>query len=575
MMMQHDGGGGGGSSYSLRTHRELNAYVGSASRTDLETLRRNWRDSAHRAHTMADLIEAKLADLTAEGGWTGSGAETFAQVIRHDLIANLRAYARRAGGYTPEGHQNVSHASDVEAIQEAVGQSYNLATNNNIPWDVDTTWQVRRKEVDQSLFGKIDELVTGEDEEYEKAKSNSPYEIMNGRQSLVREVPKPEFEAVQNGIPANPSSPVFSRTNTNVSPVVDRFDRTMEGLNIGTNPRANVYGGVVDVEAALRNYAPQEVQRAGTTNTTNPGETGGSVGFPGGPQGPGGGGGTNVPNPNTPGDGGGGNGGGTGGNTGPDFGGPGTGGNEGPDFEVGPPGIGGPGTGGGGPDFEVGPPGTGGPGTGGGGPDFEVGPPGTGGPGTGGGGPDFEVGGPGEGGQIGGVETGTGAAGVTPVGTGPGAGAGIGGIGGIGGTAGPAGPGAVNVGATPGAGGLGSLAPGAVNAGKPGTSFSVGADGRPMLNAGNVGGLPGARAGAGMGGPGGPGAGAGGDGAGGRPPGAGGGPGAGGAPMAGNRRGQRSGDGEEEQDGQVDETWLEEDRSVWGNRAAAPPHEIR
>jgi len=34
-------------------------------------------------------------------------------------------------------------------------------------------------------------------------------------------------------------------------------------------------------------------------------------------------------------------------------------------------------------------------------------------------------------------------------------------------------------------------------------------------------------------------------------------------------------DNDDEQATEIDGTWLEEEQSVWGNRAAAPPPEIR
>ena len=522
-MYTHDGGGGG-SYYTLRTHRELNAYVASASTIDLDRLRRNWDDSGRNAHQMADLIEAKLAKLTAAGGWTGPGAEAFANTIRKELVANLRDYARRAGGYTPEGEQNVSHAHDLEVISEAVSGSYSAANSHNIPWDVDTTWNVRQKHVDQSLFSHIEEAVTGEDEDYEKAKKNAPYEVVNGGNSVVKEVPKPQYEPIESSVPPNPSSTVYEATNTSVAPTVKRFDLILERLGLGEGPKQHVYTAVNNVHSVLSSYAPEQVTEADTTDkgtSTGAGATNGP-----GAHGGGGGAGTSPGrNFGPPGGGGGGDyGGGTGG---------GGGGYDGPDHDTNPGGpIGGPGTGGGDGGHDINPGGPiGGPGDGGG-----VEPPLTGG--------------------VGGGETGA-------AGAGPSAPP----VGGIGAPAPAPAAAPVSVGAGPGVGGLGSLGPGAMNAGAPGTSFGIGADGRPTVNTGKVGAIAG-----GANTPDGAGVRGAGSGAGGAH---GAGPHGAGMPASG-ARGRRTGSsGDDEQEQELDETWLEEDESVWGNRAAAPPSEIR
>ncbi|HLQ82109.1 MAG TPA: hypothetical protein VK103_01125 [Bacillota bacterium] len=525
-MYTHDGGGGG-SYYTLRTHRELNAYVASASTIDLDRLRRNWDDSGRNAHQMADLIEAKLAKLTAAGGWTGPGAEAFANTIRKELVANLRDYARRAGGYTPEGEQNVSHAHDLEVISEAVSGSYSAANSHNIPWDVDTTWNVRQKHVDQSLFSHIEEAVTGEDEDYEKAKKNAPYEIVNGGNSVVKEVPKPQYEPIESSVPPNPSSTVYEATNTSVAPTVKRFDLILERLGLGEGPKQHVYTAVNNVHSVLSSYAPEQVTEADTTDkgtSTGAGATNGP-----GAHGGGGGAGTSPGrNFGPPGGGGGGTGGGGG-----DHGGGTGGGYDGPDHDTNPGGpIGGPGTGGGDGGHDINPGGPiGGPGDGGG-----VEPPLTGG--------------------VGGGETGA-------AGAGPSAPP----VGGIGAPAPAPAAAPVSVGAGPGVGGLGSLGPGAMNAGAPGTSFGIGADGRPTVNTGKVGAIAG-----GANTPDGAGVRGAGSGAGGAH---GAGPHGAGMPASG-ARGRRTGSsGDDEQEQELDETWLEEDESVWGNRAAAPPSEIR
>lgn len=534
--MQHDGGGGGGSSHSLATQRELNALLSLSDSTGVRQMAGRWSSTGRRAHQIADLIEAKLADLTAEGGWTGSGATAFAEAIRSDALAPLRNYARRAAGVTDQGEQNVSHAKDLEPIAEAISGANQTASQNNIPWDVDTRWDARQKDVEQSLLSKIDELLTGQDEAYEKAKANSPYEIVNGNEQVVKQVAKTEFEPIESSIPAAPASRYFDKAQVCVDPTVMRFDLLMRRLDIGTAPRQSVQNGVDGVESALRSYAPQQTEQQQESDKGKRAGAGGPSGGGGGnlPGGGTGGGGGSVNLPDGNGGGGPDTGGGTdlpGDNRGPD----------GPGFEE--PDVDDPDLGNGGDDTprelpdgpKVGiddpcPPGPGG--------DLDL--------------PKAEPL-PGDDDLTGGLDKGTRGAG-TP---GPGA------VGGPAPVGGPTPAPTVGAGAGAGVGGLGNLG-GSLNPGNPGTSFSLGANGRPQFNLGATSPLPGAGAGAGAGAGTGAGAGAG----------AGAGGSGAGMPMA-RPAGRRSDDEEESAELEGDETWLEEDQSVWGNRAAAPPAEIR
>ncbi len=547
MNMMVDGGGGGGSSHSFATQRELNALLAQADSSNVREMSRTWSGSGRRAHQIADLVESKLADLTAEGGWTGSGAQAFAATLRDEAVTPLRDFARRTAGITPQGEQNVSHAADLLPIAEAIESAHDTATRNNIPWDIDHNWEVRQKDVPQSLLSKIDELLTGQDEAYEEAKSNSPYEVLTGSRSVVKEVPKPEYAAIESSIPATPASRYYDAAGLCMSPTVMRFDLLMRRLDIGVTPRQAVQNGADRVESVLGTYAPPTAKEyTGSDRGTGPGGVNPGTGGPSGPGGPGG--------PGAPG--------GSGG-SGPGGSGPGgrLPGGPGP-FDPSDPGPNGPqlpddpgftdpeGPGGQNPPGNLPPPGVIDPGDW---PRTEV-------PEC----PVFEPPGndlpdPNDPELTGGLGGGTGGAGLGPGNTGPGGlpGGGVG-----------AGPGAGGPAATAGVGGLGSLG-GGQQSGVPGTSFSMGSDGRPVVNPGSTGsfGAPSARPGAGAG-PLGAGAGAG----------AGAGTGAGGSTMAGGAplaRPARSARDDDETPEEIDGTWLEEEQSVWGNRAAAPPHEIR
>lgn len=528
-------GGGGSSNYGEHTQRALLALIGSTTLTNLRATRSMWEDTAQRASTIADLIEERLDALTSdEGGWTGPGAEAFAALIRKDLVKNLRDYALRAAGVSPKGNANTGYAADLKPVEQQVDASYSTASHHNIPWDVDTQWRVDQEVPDQGLLSKVEEVVQGEDEDYEEAKKKAPYMILNGQSATLKKVPQPEWESLEQSItPVDPPS-IFTRTSVPVDAKVHRFDRLMEAQQMNSSVKPSVHTAANDVHSSIASYQPQEPEDfAFTGGSLADGKevtdhTGGTAPAPGG-SGP-------KPGPSTP-----------GGPTTP------TPGPETPDPDPTNPHQPGPETG----TPHPGPtPGPGGP------------TPGPGGPTPGPGVPPIDPtdptypGDPGPGGYD---DPKTGGAGVTGP-TAPGA-PGPGGIGGpsVGGPA-PSptigtGPGAAGV------GGMGSLGVGApVAAGaRPGMSFQVGANGRPMVNPGSVGPVAGANGAS-------PGSGAGGGAGAGTGAGAGSGTSAAGAPMG--RRGQNS-DDEEENGEEVDGTWLEEDDSVWGSRAGAPPAEIR
>ncbi|SDD17096.1 WXG100 family type VII secretion target [Auraticoccus monumenti] len=572
MHAAHDGGGGGGQ-YAGATQRQNMAFIASTQLADLEGSQDDWRDSARQADEVADLVERQLTGLTAEGGWTGAGARAYAAMITRDLVEPLRDFAevarRNARAYQP--------------LIRAVNQAHSAAVSNNVPWDVDTAWFVTRKEVDQGLFSKIEEAVQGEDEDYEKAKANAPYEIKRGNDAPVKSVPKEQWELNEAMNPLTSAPTVFTRVGTPVSDSQHRFDKMMETEGLNDGPRSNVRAAAQGIDTELRSFSPAPVETYSASGDeyhaptppggggSTPGGGGGSPSGPGGPSSPDG--------PRT---------GGPDGPTGPD--GPGHDGPDGPrpDGPDGPTGPDGPVPGD--PTTPVSPTPTGPGGPGGPGAD------GPGGPGADGpGGPGADgPGGPGTGSPLGPGSTGP---------SGPGVG-GIGGPGGSGGspvsavpvaadgtsaagvtaigapsvtTAAPSGLPAMSTGAPAGSpGGLGALPMATPGGGAPGTSFSL-AGGRPSLSAGAHGSMPGSGT-AGVGGPGGPGTGSAGTGTAGTSGAGGTGAGAGGAGqgMAGGpAAARRAGDRDEEEQTELDGTWLEEDESVWGARSTAPPPEIR
>ncbi|OYO01844.1 hypothetical protein CGZ97_15600 [Enemella evansiae] len=574
-------GGGSSSAYSLYTQREIMAVIGSLDSTALDRTERMWRDTASAAREIHGLVRKRLDDLTGPGGWTGPGAEAYRNSIKRDVLDKLEAYAADA----------TRNADALAPVNQSVSSSIGAALLNDIPWDRDTNWEVTRKEVEQSLFGKVDEIFTGEDEDYEKAKEQAPYLVLNGQRNTLDSVEPKRWETLLTVYPQQQQSPqIFRQTDTPVTPQVHRFDQLMEALGLNSNQVQTVRTRADSVDEQLQRYQPTDQQHpdddrrtrapGSGTNDPTPNSTGTGPSAPSTNTAPPS---TNNLNPSGPG--------------GPNELGPGKPG--GPSLPGGPGGPSGPG-GPGGPGGPNGPGQPGGPFPGGthpgtpGGPGFPGGPELPGGPGgsgfPGGDPGDLGIGGPG--GLPGGGAPGGGGSGLDPAElsnnlpgtesagllTAPGSAAGMSNLGGPGvpglGTPGAGGVGgpAINVGSgvVPtmgmgpgglGSGGLGNSGlggtgnglgrggaggPGAGGnplAGRSGNSFGIGPNGKGIVNPGSVGPVAGPGGAAG-----GPGGGA---------PGAGTAPG--GMPMGGRRNDRK----DEEKDENPYNSWLEEDEDVW------------
>ncbi|OYO25012.1 hypothetical protein CGZ93_00645 [Enemella dayhoffiae] len=246
MRMMTDGGGSS-SNYALNTQREIMAIIGSPDSTALDRAETMWRDTAASARDIRGLIQKRLNDLTGEHGWTGPGATAYRNAIKRDLLDPLEAYAQQA-------QQN---ADALKPVNQAISSATGAALVNDIPWDRDTNWQVNRKEVDQSLWGKVDEFVTGKDEDFEKAKSEAPYLVVNGQKQTVDTVDHTHWETLLQIYPQlSQRTPVFQATDNQVSPQVHRFDQLMEALTLNSGQVSTVRGRADAVDTQLGQYAP-------------------------------------------------------------------------------------------------------------------------------------------------------------------------------------------------------------------------------------------------------------------------------------------------------------------------------
>ena len=241
-------GGGGGSNLHGRTQRELLAYVASPALNTLDDAHDMWDDVASRAGQIRELIVQRLDRLTAEGGWTGAGAEAYRTMITDDLLRHLTSLEDTAKDY----------ATKLNPVTGAVSSSRRTAEQNNIPWDVETTWQTRRQHVDQTLWGKVDEFFTGDDDAYEEAKANAPTEIVNGSGSIVKTVPKPEWDTALTANPESPVPSIYQAVSASVTSSTHRFDRLMEWVHLNDSAHGNVQSAALSVESAMSDYRPDE-----------------------------------------------------------------------------------------------------------------------------------------------------------------------------------------------------------------------------------------------------------------------------------------------------------------------------
>jgi len=484
--------------YDDVTQRELLAVISSPPLHTLTGFQNRWNDTGHYASKLADLIEQRLSRLTsADGGWTGGGAEAFASAIRAELVANLRSYALHAAGIHPDGVQHTGYDSQVGQVVDAVSSSHTTASKNGVPWDSDTTWQLPGEPAKPDPDTKAAPGTP--------APAPEPAKIKNGRGGVVKELNQTHWDQIKRSHPAQPVPAIYTAIGLTVTPAVHHMDQLLEAVPLNTEVKRQCRQSVSKVAESLNTFAPPPAKGTVKTSSTN---------YAAGVKTP-----TTPPSttPTTP--------------TGPTT----------PTAPTTPTHPGGPDPGP--PPTQTGPTSPTNPGGGG---DPGGGTPGGGYPGGG----DPGGGDPGGGYPVGGPSSGLPGSGTV------GAGLPNGGVGGIGAPIVSApNVGTVPVG-SPGAGGLSGFGGGMS---LPNSSFSSGGPGgRGLVNPGsapsslNAGGSGGAGSTSG--------AGAAGSGSG----------GVAGAPVRRNSNGSDDeGDGED-----FDGTWLEEDQSVWGNRAGAPPSTI-
>lgn len=251
MAMQHDGGGGG-SVFGARTQREIQVTIASADRPVIATHENTWADVAKRATELRTEVQRRLNSLLDEDGWTGPGADAFRRVITSDLLDVLATQAAAARAL----------AGKVGTLNQSLTQTTAVAEHNDVPWDQDVQWQVVWHRPDQTFFGWLDEVFTGDDDDLERRTAEQPYELLNGQQALLKQIPKQQWETMLQQTPISNATPVYQATQFPVSAQTHRFDRLMEQLGMNATPRGAVSAAASATNTALGGYAPPEVEYA-------------------------------------------------------------------------------------------------------------------------------------------------------------------------------------------------------------------------------------------------------------------------------------------------------------------------
>ena len=232
------------------TQRQGLARIGSVARTSLSDSETAWRETASAAQDVARLIRERLDSLLGPEGWSGRGADAFRSMLDDDLLAHLDAYAESAEAM----------AENLKPITSSADSAAETASSNDVPWDVDVAWSVERVDPERSFWGHVDEFFTGDDDAYEEAKENAPYNVLNGGRSVVREVEKNTWEQIRAQSQAAAMPAEYAATGTPVSSEVNQFDHAMESLGLNNAQRSAVQAAASDTDAQLAAFKPAEIK---------------------------------------------------------------------------------------------------------------------------------------------------------------------------------------------------------------------------------------------------------------------------------------------------------------------------
>jgi hypothetical protein len=253
--------------HGTRTQRDSLHVVAMSNPNDLDAVVKRWIAIADKAGADADQVKAKLSALVTVGGWTGTGADTYAHSVEVEIIQPLLKIEAAARAL----------ATSVLGVQQKVEDATEAAQTSHVPWDVDTKWHVeqRKLSVMDYLVGTLVDgtLIVdpvGTLQHYNSAQANAEYDIKTGSGHVVKTISAQSWAATQ-----QQSKPMPAVYHGAVAAGVHQFDVWMEYQALNTAAHATVAKAADKVEIGLIDFIPHE------STATNPAFTGkvGSTGL--------------------------------------------------------------------------------------------------------------------------------------------------------------------------------------------------------------------------------------------------------------------------------------------------------
>jgi hypothetical protein len=263
--------------HGTRTQRDSLHVIATANPQDLDTLIQRWIDVADKAQADADLVKTKLASLVTAGGWTGTGADTYARSVQLEIIEPLLKIEASARAV----------ATSLMAVQHKVEDATASAHAGLIPWDSDTAWHVEQKKLDlfDHLIGSVVDGTLFVDpvatlDHYNSAQKDAEYDIKTGSGRVMKTISAQSWAATQQQ--TTPIPPVY---HGSVAAPVHQFDVWMEYQALNTGVHEAVSKAADRVEVSLIDFlaTPSTATSptyTGKTTTTGLGSGTSAAGMP-------------------------------------------------------------------------------------------------------------------------------------------------------------------------------------------------------------------------------------------------------------------------------------------------------
>ena len=232
--------------HGTRTSRDSLHVVATANPSDLDTVVHRWIAVADKARADADLVKTKLASLVTAGGWTGTGADTYARSVDLEIVEPLLKIEASARAM----------ATSLLGVQQKVEDATTTAGTSPIPWDSDTAWHVEQKQVDISSYvvgSEVDGTLyvdeTATLNQYNAAQKAADYDIKTGSGRVVKTITAASWATTQ-----QQTKPMPAVYHGSVAGGVHQFDVWMEYQALNTSAHEAVSKAADLVEVALIDF---------------------------------------------------------------------------------------------------------------------------------------------------------------------------------------------------------------------------------------------------------------------------------------------------------------------------------